>query len=155
MSMDWNSDLLEEAANETGSTFELLPDGEYDIVVKKLEKDSYTATPQSKIPSCPMAIVHVQATAPDGKTNYFRERLYLYDENKWRLLQFFTCIGLRKHGDGKTNMPWNKVEGCTGRAKLGHRTSKKDGNDYQTVVKWLDPEPPADEAAPGGEDDWE
>ena len=39
MSMDWDSDLSEEAANETGSTFELLPDGEYDIVVKKLEKD--------------------------------------------------------------------------------------------------------------------
>ena len=155
MAMDWDSNLSEEEAAETGNNFELLPDGEYNIEIKKLEKDSYTATPTSKIPSCPMAIVHIQATADDGKTNYFRERLYLYEDNRWRLLQFFTCLGLRKHGDGKVSMPWNKVEGCTGRAKLGHRTSKKDGNDYQTVVKWLDPvsEQPADEA--GGEDDWE
>ena len=154
MAMDWDSNLSEEEAAETGNNFELLPDGEYNIEIKKLEKDSYTASPTSKIPSCPMAIVHIQATNGE-KTNYFRERLYLYEDNRWRLLQFFTCIGLRKHGDGKTNMPWNKVEGCTGRAKLGHRTSKKDGNDYQVVLKWLDPvsEQPADEA--GGEDDWE
>jgi len=150
--MDWDSNLTEEEAAETASEFKLLPDGEYDFEVKKLEKDSYTATPNSKIPSCPLAVVHIQASTPDGEiTNYFRERLYLYDANKWRLLQFFTCLGLRKHGDGKTTMPWNKVEGCTGRAKLGHHVSKKDGNDYQTVVKWLDP---ADggEAAPDNSD---
>jgi hypothetical protein len=151
--MDWDSNLTEEEAVASKDSFELLPDGEYDFEVKKLEKDSYTATPTSKIPSCPVAIVHIQATAPDGKTNYFRERLYLYDDNKWRLLQFFTCLGLRKHGDGKTNMPWSKVEGSTGRAQLGHHKSKKDGNDYQTVAKWLDPEP-EQPASDNAEDDW-
>lgn len=152
--MDWDSNLTEEEAAQSGDTFELLPDGEYAFEVKKLEKSSYTATPNAKIPSCPMAVVHVQASTPDGsKTNYFRERLYLYDGNKWRLLQFFTCLGLRKHGDGKTTMPWGKVEGCTGRAKLGHRKSAKDGNDYQTVVKWLDPEP-EQPAATDAEEDW-
>ena len=131
--MDWDSNLTEEDAAQSGNNFELLPDGDYAFEVKKLEKSSYTATPNARIPSCPMAIVHLQASTPDGsKTNYFRERLYLYDGNKWRLLQFFTCLGLRKHGDGK---------------------STKDGNDYQTVTKWLDP---VDAAGAEGEEevDW-
>lgn len=146
--MDWDSDLGEqEAAEQKGtSDFELLPDGEYHFTVKKLEKDRFTAKPESKIPSCPMAIVHLLVKTADGKhANYFRENLYLYDENKWKLLQFFTCIGLRKHGDGKTKMPWSEVEGCEGRAMLGHRANKNDPSKvYNTVKKWLDPAPAAD-----------
>ena len=140
--MDWDSDLGEQEAAEQKkkNEFELLPDGDYDFEIKKLEKDRYTAGPQSKIPSCPVAIVHLLIKTEDGKQNYFRENLYLYDENKWKLLQFFTSIGLRKHGDGKSKMPWGEVEGCTGRAKIGHRANKKDTSKvYNCVQKWYDP----------------
>jgi len=155
--MDWDSELGEQEAAEQkkNSDFELLPDGDYHFKVMKLEKDRFTAGPQSKIPSCPVAIVHLLVKAEDGKANYFRENLYLYDENKWKLLQFFTCIGLRKHGDGKTKMPWNEVEGCEGRAKLGHRVNKKDSTKvYNCVQKWYDPEPPKEEATASDGDDY-
>lgn len=145
MSMDWDSSLDEAEAKTAASDFELLPDGEYEIEIKKLEKDSYTAGPGSKISSCPLAIVHVIAKSSDGKRNYFRERLYIHEDNKWRLFQFFVCLGLRKHGDGKSNMPWAQVEGATGRAKLGHRVSKTNGESYQTVVRWLEPAVAPDE----------
>ncbi len=53
-------------------------------------------------------------------------------------------------------MPWDQVEGATGRCKLGTRTYKKDGEEKKvnTVKKWLDPveEQPA---AADAEDDYE
>ena len=55
---------------------------------------------------------------------------------------------VQRPGDDKV-----RPEPPEARAQLGHRKSKKDGNDYQTVAKWLDPEPeqPASDTA---EDDW-
>lgn len=140
--MDWDSEVTEAEAEEQrkNSEFELLPDGDYKFTVKKLEKDRYTATPKSNIPSCPVAIVHLLVEDDDGHKNYFRENLYLYEGNKWRLLQFFVCVGLRKHGDGTSKMPWGEVEGCTGRASIGHKPGYKDKTKtYNNVKKWLDP----------------
>ena len=48
--MDWDSDLGEQEAAEQQkkNEFELLPDGDYDFEIKKLEKDAYTATKDGK-----------------------------------------------------------------------------------------------------------
>ena len=121
-----------------------MPEGEYQFTVKKLEREYYTAKPDSKIPSCPKAVVHLLIRTDDGEAAYFRENLFLHQGNKWQLFQFFTCLGLRKHGDGTKKMPWDNVEGATGRALIGHRKYKaSDGEEKttNTVKKWLDPVP--------------
>jgi len=139
--MDWDTDISEEAAKAaTISDFELLPDGVYTATVKKLEKDNFTAGPNSKIPSCPMAIVHLLVKDAAGHANYWRENVYLYDANQWRILKMFTCFGLRRHGDGKTRVPWNDLEGSTGRVKVGHRVNRNDPSKvYNQVQEWLEP----------------
>ena len=69
--MDWDSDLGEQEAAEQKkkNEFELLPDGDYDFEIKKLEKDRDTAGPQSKIQSCTVAMVHLFIKNADGKQN--------------------------------------------------------------------------------------
>ena len=138
--MDWDTDISEESASSTTQDFVLLADGVYDVTVKKFEKYNYTAGPNSKIPSCPGAILHLLARDDKGNANYWRENVYLYDDNKWRILKMFTCFGLRSHGDGKTRIPWNELEGSTGRVKVGHRVNRKDPSKvYNCVQEWLEP----------------
>lgn len=143
-SMSWDDVLDENEAVEQQkqNDFVLLPDGEYGFVVKKLEKDFYTAKEGGKMPSCPVAKVHLLVRTDDGEASYFRESLFLHSGNKWQLFQFFTCLGLRKHGDGTSKMPWDQVEGAGGFAQIGHREYQtKDGEKKITncVKKWIDP----------------
>lgn len=142
--MTWDSDLDEKEAIEQQkeNDFVLLPEGEYDFKIHKFEKDFYTAKPDAKIPSCPVANISLIIKNDEGETSYVHEKIFVHGGNKWQLLQFFTCLGLRKHGDGSTKMPWDQVAGATGRCKIGVRTYKhKDGSDrtVNTVKKWLDP----------------
>lgn len=141
--MTWDDELDANEAIEQKMEkhFVLLPKGDYDFTVKKLEKDYYNARPDSKIPSCPVAHIHLLIKTDEGDAAYFRENLYLHGGNKWQLFQFFICLGLRKHGDGMKKMPWDDVEGCTGRATIGQRDYTKDGEKrtFNTVKKWLDP----------------
>ena len=159
--LSWDADLDENEAVEQQkeNDFVLLPKGDYDFTVKKLEKDYYNAKPDSKIPSCPVARVHLIIKTEEGDAAYFRESLFLYSGNKWQLFQFFTCLGLRRHGDGTSKMPWDDVEGSTGRATIGQRDYMKDGEKKtcNTVKKWLDPvlESTGGDGEPGSEDDYE
>lgn len=141
--MTWDSELDENEAIEQQkeNDFVLLPDGDYDFKIHKFEKDYYTAKPGAKIESCPVAKISILIKNDEGETSYVRENLFLHQGNKWQLLQFFTCLGLRKHGDGSTKMPWDQVEGATGRCKIGTRTYKKNDEDKKvnTIKKWLDP----------------
>lgn len=159
--LSWDSALNETEAVEQQkeNDFILLPEGEYNFTVKKFEKGQYVAKPNAQIPSCPVAQLQLLVKTDDGDAAYFRENLFLHSGNKWQLYQFFTCLGLRKHGDGSTDMPWDSVEGATGRALIGKRKYKsKDGEEKttNTVKKWLDPAP---ESTGGdgepGEDDYE
>lgn len=142
--MTWDDELdANEAAEQAKENdFVLLPEGEYDFTVKKFEKDFYTARPDSKIPSCPVARIHLLVKTDDGEAAYFRENLFLYDGNKWQLFQFFTCLGLRKHGDGSRKMPWDQVEGAKGRVFIKQRTwtdKNRQTRSTNAVKRWLEP----------------
>lgn len=158
--LSWDADLDETEATEQQkeNDFILLPDGEYTFTIKKFEKDQYVAKPNGTMPSCPVAKLQLLVKTDEGEAAYFREYLFLHAGNKWKLFQFFTCLGLRKHGDGTKKMPWDSVEGATGRALIGTRKYKQDGEEKttNTVKKWLDPAP---ESTGGdgepGEDDYE
>ena len=142
--MTWDDvlDANEAVEQQKENDFVVLPDGEYEFNIKKFEKDFYTAKPDGKMPSCPVARLSLLIKDDEGNASYIRENLFLHPENKWQLYQFFTCIGLRKHGDGAKKMQWDKVEGSSGRCRLGSRKYKdKDGSEktVNTVKKWLDP----------------
>jgi hypothetical protein len=59
--------------------------------------------------------------------------LGLHSTCQWKITEFFTAIGQRKHGDtGKFVPRWDKIEGKSGYAINEHKTrkSKKTGNEY-------------------------
>ena len=156
--MTWDDELDETEAVEQQkeNDFVLLPDGEYDFTIKKFEKDFYTAKPDAKVQSCPVAKISLLIKDDEGNAAYVKESLFLHAGNKWQLFAFFTCLGLRKHGDGTKKMPWDKVEGASGRCRLGTRKYTQNGETktVNTVKRWLDPAAEA-EASGGDEDDYE
>lgn len=145
--LDWDSPISYEQPD-----FVTLEDGVYPFTVTKMERKQYEGGP--KLPACPMAEVTVEARGKEGVST-FRTRLFLHSRCEGILTQFFTCIGMKKKGE--TFSPdWNKVEGCTGWAKLKVRTfSTRSGNEgtANEVDRWLAPDDyriPKDD----GGDDW-
>ena len=121
---------------EEGSPFVLLPAGDYPFVVVKFERSIYEKNTnyESKVPAnCPMAIVTIEVTAPDGQNTTLTEKLFLYKKMQWKINQFFTSIGAPKSADGKVKMNWNMVLGSRGTAKVIFNNYKdtKTGEDRQ------------------------
>ncbi len=83
-------------------------------------------------------------------TGRIRGTFKLVESLQWILLQYFTCIGDRKHGARTFSPNWTKEHniGATGRVKIKHR--KGTNRDFAEVDKWLDAEKEAD--APAGVD---
>ncbi len=71
-------------------------------------------------------------------------QLALVKQLQWKLLQFFTAIGQRKHGDKGIFAPdWSTVDQAVGRCKVAHRTfRKKDGSDAiaNEIAEFLEPD---------------
>lgn len=124
----------EEIENE-GSDFVLLDEGEYDFVVTKFERGRSKGS--DKIPPSNMAILTLRV---DDQTT-ITERLILHSKTEWKLCQFFTSIGQRKHGE-KMRMNWNVVTGARGRCKIiVDDYIGNDGKEHYTnrVDKFLEP----------------
>lgn len=101
----------DDAIENDGEDFSLLPEGsEVSFTVTKLEKG------QSAKLRCPMAIITLKCVCDAGRTNV-TENLILHSSCEWKLCQFFTAIGQRKHGE-KLVPRWNEVIGATGNARL-------------------------------------
>lgn len=69
------------------------------------------------------------------------KKLGLHTDLQWKITEFFTSIGQRKHGDkGKFVPDWSKVDGSSGLCETAHRevTSKK-GTKYTVndITKFL------------------
>ena len=121
---------------EEGSPFVLLPAGDYPFVVVNFERGIYEKPTnyESKVPAnCPMAIVTIEVTAPDGQKTTLTEKLFLYKKMQWKINQFFTSIGAPKSADGKVKMNWNMVLGSHGTAKIiiNDYKDRKTGEDKQ------------------------
>ena len=108
----------DEIENE-GSPRLVLETGEYPFTVQRLERARYAGS--EKMPPCPQAIVHLEVTAPDGGKVPLAVNLFLHSRFEWKLCQFFTCLGLRQHGE-KLRMNWLSVTGRGGRCKIVKRT---------------------------------
>ncbi|MEG2001410.1 MAG: hypothetical protein RR053_08480, partial [Evtepia sp.] len=91
------------------------------------------------------AVVFLTFDGGDKGTCTVEHKLFLYTTMEWRLTQFFTAIGQRKHGE-RIVPNWAGVPGSFGRAKLKVRHYKtKDGEDrsINEVECFLDPAPNA------------
>lgn len=129
-SFNWDSTI-----ENDGSDFKLLDPGVYPFTVKALEKSYYNGG--SKIPPCPKALLTLRV---NGETDV-TDGLLLDDSLEWKLCQFFTAIGARRHGE-KLKMDWDGVVGRAGYVEIGHR--KWTGNDGQErdanqVERYVDP----------------
>lgn len=125
----------EEEIENDGNDFVLLDEGEYPFVVTKFERGRSKGS--DKLPPCNMAILTIRVNNEATIT----ENLILHSKFEWKLCQFFTAIGLRKHGE-KMRMNWGKVLGATGRCKIiVEDFTGKDGKVRQAnhIDKFLDP----------------
>lgn len=117
-----------------GTGFVLLPEGVYSFTVAKFERGRFDGS--EKMCACPKAILTLHIETEDGAVP-LKKDLFLNKKCEGILCAFFTCIGLRKHGEPLV-MAWNRVVGCTGRIKLGIK--KGDNKDFNEVKAWLEPE---------------
>ena len=114
-----------------------LPDGPATFAVVKIQRDrkEFGKYGVQNIAKLTLSVMSMVEGAPEPAVE-FDVNLALINDLKWKVLQFFTAIGQRKHGDAGNFAPnWAKVEGEIGRCVLQHREfKKKDG----TTAKALD-----------------
>jgi hypothetical protein len=113
MLMDWN-----DAIEEDGQEYVLLPEGDYNFTVTHFERGRFPGGP--KVPACNKATITVQVDTKEGIATV-KFDLLLYRSLEWRISAFFRCIGQKKHGE-KLTMDWNRVIGSKGRAHFKQRS---------------------------------
>ena len=99
----------------------------------------------------PMAKLTLKCTNPDTEqTTTVRDTLVLMRSCEWKICQFFTCLGLRQHGE-KSIPKWEAVLGSKGLARLGveeWQTDSGDNRERNIVKSYLDPAPAEDDNNP-------
>ena len=139
------------------SPFQVLPEGDYNFTVKKFERARHSGS--EKIPACNKAILTVTVSSAEASGDV-QTSLFLHSKFEWKLCQFFTSIGQRKHGEAM-RMNWGAVPGASGVCHVGVR--KWIGNDNKEhesneITEFYDPEnapqvttaqPPMQTTAPG------
>lgn len=143
--LDWNSEASKESEG-----FKVLPEGtEVNFTVVEFKK----ATSKN---GANMAKLELKCETDDGLSATLREYLVLLRSCEWKINQFFTCVGLRKHGE-RSVPKWNEVLGSKGRAKLGvEKWESRDGKIYDVniIKSFLEPpENPTSKPSTSVEDD--
>ena len=123
----------DDAIENDGPEFILLPEGDYDFVVDHFDRERHNGS--EKLPPCWKAVVYLKIETPQGVANV-RHNLFLHTKTEGMLCAFFTAIGQRQHGQ-RITMNWNAVSGARGRAKIGIREYQ--GKKYNEVKRFLEP----------------
>ena len=156
----WDEDPIEKP-NEMGE-FRVLPPGEYDFTVVKLERGRHEGS--AKLPPCNKATVFLKFNGCEHGETTLRHNLFLHSKCDGLLCQFFAGIGQRRHGE-PLRMDWSRVVGSRGRAELEVRSYTKKGEtklrEINDINRFFDPPTasgftppaPAPAPAPAVEDD--
>lgn len=132
----------DDAIEGGGSDFEPVPAGEYAFRVVGMERQYYNGS--DKMSPCPVARVEIELTDAPRAAHLF-ERLFLNRKTMWKIVDFFTAVGLHEKGDESPFKPdWTRIAGRTGRCRV--KTREHNGNTYNDVDRWLAPEEPARQA---------
>lgn len=138
MNLDWDSPISAEEKE-----FSIAPEGEYNFTVTSFERTM--SSKGSKMAKLTLGIETDQGVLP------IFDYLVLTTKMEWKLSQFFECIGLKEKGVPLKSMPWDKVMGSEGRARVvieeheykgEMRKSNKIGKYLPTSKKEADPELP-------------
>lgn len=133
--LSWDSQIEKE------NSFILLPEGEYEFTVAKMERGQYQPSPQSKIrEASPEAQLELKIQSSEGEATVF-ERLILHTATEWKLSEFFIAIGQKVKGQPFTPN-WSQVPGSTGRAKIEiNKYKNNQGQDRENnrVAEFLEP----------------
>ncbi len=132
--LGWDAEIENE-----GSEFVVAEPGEYGFTVTSFERGRFEGS--AKMPPCNMAKLSVKLDMPNGENCVIKHNLFLHSKTEWKLCEFFTAIGQRRHGE-KVAMNWNAVPNAKGRCKVSKRSFKgKDGSDKwaNDIEKFLDP----------------
>lgn len=122
--LGWEDEIIEEGGN-----FVLLPEGDYDFTVSKVERARYEGS--EKMPACNMAKVTFCVFGESDKVEIM-ENFYLCSKCEWKLSSLFLAIGLKKHGE-PLKMNWGAVSGKNGKCKvIVENYTKKDGTQGQS-----------------------
>ncbi len=128
--MGWDDEI------ENEGNFTVVPDGDYDFVVKAFERGLYEPKEGSKIPQCNKATLSIEISNAAGEKTTIEHRLYLCKSQEWKLSDFFIAIGQKKHGEPLRPV-WNSVTGSRGKCKVGKR--EYNGNTFNEIKKFYDP----------------
>lgn len=141
VAMSWDDTI------ENDSEFVLLPEGDYDFEIVGFERKRFEGS--DKMSACPMAEISIKLfdkKDPSKSTATIKHNLFLNRKCEWKLCEFFTAIGDRKHGE-PLRMNWTAVKGKTGRCKVAVRKwTKNDGTEGQSneIKSFYEPaNPPA------------
>lgn len=137
VAMTWDDEIQND-----GEGFRVLPEGEYDFTVTDFTRGRFEGS--AKMAACPKAELTIKIHDPDGDVTV-SENLFLNRKAEWKLCQFFTAIGHRKHGE-TLRMNWNAVKGAKGRCKVGVRKwTGNDGKEHENneITAFLEPPEPA------------
>ena len=119
--------------------FEVLPEGDYRFRVEKFERGRHSGS--EKIPPCNKAILTLSVN--DGAhSGTVQTNLFLFSRFEWKLCQFFTAIGQRRHGEA-IRMNWSLVPGAIGTCHVGTRKwMGNDGKEHEgnEITEFYDPE---------------
>lgn len=144
VAMTWDDEIQND-----GEGFRVLPEGEYDFTVTDFTRGRFEGS--AKMAACPKAELTIKIHDPEGDVTV-SENLFLNRKAEWKLCQFFTAIGHRKHGE-TLRMNWNAVKGAKGRCKVGIRKwTGNDGKEHENneITAFLEPSEPADVPQPQG-----
>ena len=128
--LDWDADIDINAAD----SYEALPEGEYDFVVKRIEKSRYSPKAGAKLPPCNMVKVFLDVNGRE-----VNHALFLHSHVEGLLCAFFRAIGARQEGK-RIKMEWNRVVGSTGRCVIGIRKwtgkngEEREGNEVKKFI---------------------
>ncbi|WP_124098339.1 DUF669 domain-containing protein [Ruminococcus sp. Marseille-P6503] len=119
----------EDEISEEGGAYPLLPEGDYDFTVVKIERGRHEGS--EKIPPCNKAIVTFSVWGAEDKIE-ITENYLLCNKLEWKLSEFFLSVGLKKHGE-PLKMNWGKAVGAKGKCHVIRNSyKKKDGSDGQS-----------------------
>lgn len=136
VAMSWD-DII-----ENDNEFTVLPEGDYDFTIVDLERKRFEGS--EKMSACPKAEVSIKIYDRNNQSvgsTTVKENLMLNRKMEWKLCQFFTAIGLRKHGE-PLKMNWNNVKGRTGRCKViinKYTNDKGEEKENNRIDKFYEP----------------
>ena len=129
MNEDFREYGWEDEISDEGSEFVLLPEGDYEFTVSKIERGRHPGS--EKLPACNKAIVTLTVWEQDDCID-ITENFMLCNKMEWKLSQFFLALGMKKHGE-PLRMNWTGAVGKKGKCHVYVDNYKnKNGEDRQS-----------------------